>query len=560
MPSAATQSKDRVTVNVVLQKGVGAADVRNRIAAAAGLDPESIDAGLDKIRVTVERRHLADLAAIDEVRHVEPYIEPRLMNNVARGILTVDAAQAAGSMDGEGEVVAVADTGFDKGSTTDVHPAFAGRVLRLYALGRAIASDPNGHGTHVCGSVLGDGTMNDGTSIKGAAPKARLVVQSLLDAHGGLGGLPTDLRNLFIGPYRDDGARVHSNSWGSATNGAYDSSASEVDDFIWNHRDCIVCFAAGNDGKDSMGKGQIDPGSVGSPGAAKNCITVGASENSRPDFSFTGSATPSTYGDGWPSDFPSDPIHTDLVADNPEGMAAFSSRGPAANNRIRPDVVAPGTAILSARGRVATGGVWRQSTDPLYSYEGGTSMATPLVAGCAAAIRQYLQSTGISTPSAALVKAMMINGAHLLSGQFVPAEVGPPPDTSQGFGRVDLAATIGPFGGGTVVVPKDEANALDVGQSEQSSVVVAAGETIKVTLVCTDPAGEALQNDLDLVVRTPDGKELHGNMPVGSTDFDRANNVEQVLATSMSAGNVSIVVQCFRSVSPQTYALVVRTS
>src|SRR5271166_4495864 len=94
-PAAATQSKERVTVEVVLQKDSMSDAVRNKIAAAAGVDPSQLQAGRGKVRVTVEERRLDDLAAIDEVRHIEKYFPPRPTNNIARGILTADQAQAA---------------------------------------------------------------------------------------------------------------------------------------------------------------------------------------------------------------------------------------------------------------------------------------------------------------------------------------------------------------------------------------------------------------------------------------------------------------------------------
>jgi serine protease AprX len=564
-PVPQSMSKDRVPVEVVLQKDAMSDSVRNRIAAAAGVDPSQIQAGRGKIRLTVEQRRLDAIAAFDEVHHIERYYPPRLTNNIARGILNADQAQAGGAMQGEGQIVCVADTGFDTGATDDVHPAFEGRVLRLYALGRDTASDPDGHGTHVCGSVLGDLTADDGTIIRGTSPAARLVMQSVLDPDGGLGGLPVDLHDLFLPPYRDDGARVHTNSWGGPAEGAYTANSSEVDDFVANHRDCVICFAAGNDGKETAGTGVVAPGSVGSPATAKNCITVGASENNRPDFTIPPTNAPIEYGEGWPQDFPTPPISTDRVADNPEGMAAFSSRGPAANHRVRPDVVAPGTAILSTKSRVATGegrilGWGPYPRDPRFFFDGGTSMATPLVAGCATVVRQYLLSKQTNSPSAVLVKAMLINGAKQMHGQYVPPEVGSPPDNSQGFGRVDLAATIGPYPQGTTVIFKDEGRSLDTGDGEDIQQDVAAGQTLKVTLVWTDPPGDALQNDLDLIVKTPDGQEFHGNIAPGSSAFDRSNNVEQVIVPVTAAGTAMITVRAFRAVSPQSYALVIRAS
>jgi hypothetical protein len=91
--------------------------------------------------------------------------------------------------------------------------------------------------------------------------------------------------------------------------------------------------------------------------------------------------------------------------------------------------------------------------------------------------------------------------------------------------------------------------------------VNAPGTLLKVTLVWTDFPGEVLQNDLDLIVRAANGQEWHGNMPSGSTAFDRNNNVEQVIWTDIPVGDVEIVVQAHRiTLHPQSYALVVRTA
>ena len=88
---------------------------------------------------------------MDEVRHIEDVVPLKLHNSAAREILQV-VGNPGGPCRflGEGQLVAVGDTGFHQGSTNHVHPAFAGRVVKLYALGRnGDASDPDGHGTHV---------------------------------------------------------------------------------------------------------------------------------------------------------------------------------------------------------------------------------------------------------------------------------------------------------------------------------------------------------------------------------------------------------------------------
>src|SRR5262249_1337129 len=139
----------------------------------------------------------------------------------------------------------------------------------------------------------------------------------------------------------------------------------EIDDVVWNRQDLAICFAAGNDGTDGNANGVVDTGSVGSQSAAKNCITVGASESNRRKFE-------PTYGAYWPADFPSNPISSDQLADDPDGLVAFSSRGPTKEGRFKPDVVAPGTCILSTLSRTVVNPStdYGTSSDPLFFFDG----------------------------------------------------------------------------------------------------------------------------------------------------------------------------------------------
>ncbi len=139
------------------------------------------------------------------------------VNDVAKGYMDVDDLWNLG-YDGSGQIVGICDTGFDTGvNDSTMHLDFQGRIDAIYALGRSTADDPHGHGTHVAGSVLGDGARSNG-QIKGMAPAAHIVFQSVLDSQGGLGGLPTDLNTLFAQAWTA-GARIHTNSWGAAVNG-----------------------------------------------------------------------------------------------------------------------------------------------------------------------------------------------------------------------------------------------------------------------------------------------------------------------------------------------------
>ena len=488
---------------------------------------------------------------------------------------------------GDGQVVAVADTGFDKGSTSDVHirpsPAAWPSCTR-WADRPARRDDPDGHGTHVCGSVLGDGTSATmGGAIQGTAPRARLLLQSLIDSVGGLGGIPADLTDLFEPPYGDDGARVHTELLGRRRRRACPTtqSAREIDDFVWNHPDLVICFAAGNDGDRRQRRRRRRPGSVGSRGGGQE-LHHGRRQREQP----ARDSASSTYGSLGPSDFPSRPIHDDRMANDPEGMAAFSSRGPTQEGRFKPDVVAPGTCILSTHSRNAPAATtFGTSSDADYFFDSGTSMATPLVAGCAAVLRETLVKNGTPTPSAALIKALLINGAVELTGQYSPSEAGPSPNNNSGFGRVNLL--------GSVILPgpesrrrlrrrrpaqagrrghhhrRDPREAPAPGNAAGGRRAVrplgvgtmGLGATFKITLVWSDPAGrdaaERPRPDRQGRQRQRATRQ-HGHGARGSTASTTSSRWS---GPTCPPGDAKITIRAFRITRfPQPYAYAWRIS
>jgi serine protease AprX len=289
------------------------------------------------------------ISTLPGVLSMVEHVPPKLFNDVARRLLGVTSGngQPCLPLTGAGQIVAVADTGLH-----EAHPDFAGRVIEVVALGRPNnSSDPHGHGTHVAGSVLADGSSSNG-EFAGVAPQAKLYFQSLLDPNGGLGGLPVSLEDFFEPAYQA-GARIHNNSWGAATASAYTVDSNDVDAYAAERRDMLIVIAAGNEGTAAnpfnSAPGFVDWLSIGSPASCKNALTVGAARSSRT----TGGLSGRTYGDTWPGDFPIPPIADQPLSGDPEGMAAFSSRGPCDDRRIKPDIVAPGTDIISTRSELA---------------------------------------------------------------------------------------------------------------------------------------------------------------------------------------------------------------
>ncbi len=519
------------------------------------------------------------LSRVHGVQQIDRQAIDRISNDRAAVVMGTASALAmpALGLSGRGEIIGICDTGLDNGDPATIHPDFAGRVkaIKSYAIPARYtpyidnpggddgpADIDSGHGTHTSGSILGSGAGSSNLAglagpIRGLSYNAELVMQAVeqridwkpryLPPDGSrfsLAGIPADLAELFSWAYAK-GARIHSNSWGGGDPKVYGPKASQVDQFVWDNPDFCILFAAGNDGKDRNGDGVIEEGSVTPPGTAKNCITVGASANDRPGIQ-------QTNGDLWgPGAAPT----AALAAGDPAIMAPFSSRGPAGSGRIKPDIVAPGTYILSTRSRrlgEKTWGYGRYSTASLYMYDCGTSMATPLTAGAVGVVREYLRTVvRIASPSAALLKAAMIAGAVPMKGLSAP------PDNHQGFGRVNVDAIVAPrapLKTSFVEGPKLATGKLD----ERVAQLVSAGHPLKIVLAYTDYPGDALVNNLNLIVHGPDGSVHIGNAPDGVASFDSTNNVERVLIAAAVQGAWRIqVVGSNVPNGPQPFALVI---
>ena len=379
------------------------------------------------------------------------------------------------------------------------------------------------------------------------------------------------MNDLYDEAYAAD-VRIHNNSWGAATPSTYVINSEEVDESVGKHRDLLLVFAAGNNGSGTnlqhAATGFVDWLSISSPGTAKNVLTVGASRSSRTNGPFK----TQTYGQIWPGQFPDNPIAGDIISGDPEAIAAFSGRGPCDDRRIKPDVVAPGTEVCSTMSALAPAANFEgvHAVHPQYAFDSGTSMAAPFISGCAALVRQYFSAPPRNhQPSAALLKATLINGTKWLSGVDATAAATGTPNFHQGHGRVDLATTIPDPAASTFALEfvddwqdatKSFARSGD--RRRFAFTLPASVPELRICLAYTDLPARGLQNNLNLLLQDPSGKKWIGNSQLPPvlvlTVPDPDNNVETIKLPNAAAG--SYLIQVFAGNllhGPQDFALVV---
>jgi hypothetical protein len=361
---------------------------------------------------------------------IEPFHEPEPEMNNAGVITNLSQVRDVGrtdfflNLDGTGEIVGVIDTGLDTGTPAAIHNDVLGRVLQVVNLvGGAAVPDTGGHGTHVTGIIAANGARSNG-SIRGVAPACRVILHQPLGFASVQG-----IVNAHIA-----GARVHNNSWGTpvaalggVSNNAYTAGTTANLDLLgFTYVDSLIVFAAGNDERDIQplptGDGVLDMNRLRPEKPAKNAFVVGATENLR-----NNNGLPNSYNSTLvpPGRYPNAAQPLNAMAngavgafsfsDNENEMALFSSRGlvaMAANGRIRPDIAAPGTNIVSLRSSalvpspppaIRVPAFLGAPAQNFYYIDSGTSMATPHVSGAAILTRQFYRTRfGQAPPPAPL--------------------------------------------------------------------------------------------------------------------------------------------------------------
>jgi hypothetical protein len=544
---------------------------------------------LDFLDIIVRLR-AADLplvAARPDVISIQPYFTPKKscerQDQIVAGNLDGNAPAGPGYLAwlaakgfadepfaASGFVVDITDSGIDDGTTTPNHFGLyadgqtnaASRVIysRLEGTSNSLSTlkGCDGHGTlnaHIIGG-FDSGTnfpFADGAGFAyglGVCPFARLGASVVFD--------PTywtypSFSELEAEAY-NDGARVNNNSWGDFDgDGVYGPDSQEYDALVRDaqpagttypmpgNQEMVIVFAAGNFGPGGQ--------TIDQPATAKNVITVGGADN----VQLFGGEDGCGVGD-------------DQAASANE-IAINSSRGPCADGRLKPDLMAPGTHVSGGviqepdpgplgtadpcyTGASVCGGVgdaFYPSLQQFYTASSGTSHSAPCVTGGCALLRQFLINQSLMPPSPAMTKAWLMNSARYMTGETADDTLW---STNQGMGEMDLGVA---FDGTPRLLRDQQADDTFTASGQTRGFTGTVANTnlpFRVTLAWTDApgstAGAAYNNDLDLTVtvggQTYLGNVFSGNLSVPGGTADTMDNVESVFCPAGVAGPFTVTV------------------
>lgn len=443
-----------------------------------------------RMEATLDAAQLLQIAGMNEILFIDAWGEPGEDMNLVREITGANYVETVAGFTGTGVRGEVMD-----GNVRDTHVAFASRPLIFHGS----RSGDMDHGTGTTGIIFGDGSAN--ALGRGMLPAG----QGIFADYGSLTNRYQHTAQLVQPPYE---AVFQSNSWGGQWTTQYSTISAQMDDIIFAH-DIVITQSQSNQGNQSS-----------RPEAwAKNVVSVGG-VNLR--------ETVATSDDCW---------------------CGNASIGPAADGRIKPDLVHCYDSVFTCG----------SASNTAYRSFCCTSAATPIVAGHFGIFFQMwhaglfgntpADSVFASRPHAATAKAILINTARqwTFSGAAVDLT-----RTHQGWGMPDLRNLYDLRERMFIV---DESVVLPELASQQFAVIVAAGEpALRVTMVYADPGGTTSStihriNDLTLRVTSPSGVEYWGNVGLAAGNWstpggvaNTKDTVENVFVREPEAGTWTVTV------------------
>ncbi|RLN87047.1 hypothetical protein BBJ28_00014033, partial [Nothophytophthora sp. Chile5] len=499
-----------------------------------------------------EQRDLLEMEAL----HMQPTI--RRLDDYVQDLVGVTTMQEH-NITGTSIIVGITDTGlyidhdqFDQESRDmyDTVDSTARKVMYYQTFANDVDEAEGvtcGHGTHVSGILAGSSYSGEHVDL-GIASSARIAFMDIGKQDTSCAGTdgcdvsletPGEVSKLMEAQVAT-GAKVFSFSWGTGAND-YNTQTQQLDEYVYDNPEILVVVAAGNSGESGSY-------TISSPSGAKNVISVGASLNAAASFSST-------------------PCSSVL---NEDTVASFSSIGPTLDGRQKPDLVAPGMTITSSQSEKPGSTTKSSATCSLQ----GTSQATPVIAGMAVLLYEWLRDGwwkngeqdsqyGMEVIPASLIKALLLHSGEALTRRLVEPSSGVTscvaleaaaetltsyPDFNQGYGKPTMlnlvsflddssnsSSSSSTSSNSIYFYPNSTADSqpyVTEGDEVTFHCMLTASVNLRVTLVWTDPAGSVggkatLQNDLDLTVQVPNTTTVFYPLS-GNGSRDSVNNVEMV--------------------------------
>lgn len=489
--------RGKLALIISLTPGADLNLVRTQISALPGSQLFRIEnAGGDQLAVVaLPANQIAALSQIPGVHFIDEFPEFEDRNSTARWIIQSNVSNYTPlytvGLTGLGQIVGVIE------ATTKLdinHCAFVDPINPIGPNHRKIVSLSSSLSVGVHATHVTDSAAGDAgndSDTRGVAYGSKIAFATGLTLN------ESAIYNLFTLNY-NAGAFVHNNSWGNKFTNAYDVTCRAVDNFSWLNSACLLTYATS------------ESGPLTNPENAKNILAVVA------------------------------------CGDTPnQNVVTNGGLGPTTDGRRKPEIAAPGSNIVSANPNTGCG----------TTTASGTSMATPMVTGMAAIIRQYFTGgsypTGIANPSnafnpsGALLKAMLLNSAVRMTSQTEY------PDDTAGWGRLLADRAVYLPGDTRTLLVRDQFNnatgALSTGQTRYVRFVVTPGsEDLRATLAFHDAPGDVASlapvvNDLNLTVIAPGRIDYLGNAFTGGWSTtggspDPLNNVEMGMFQTPTPG------------------------